>query len=569
MKKTLLFVLAVSVILSFSSCNGLKKMIENADDINYSVNPEVLEMHGGEVAVSIKGNFPEKYFNKKVSATITPTLVWEGGEQALEPVFLQGEKIDGNAQVIEYKVGGAFTYNDKFEYKPEMRRSTLELRITATKGKNTESFEPEVIAEGIIATPDLVKMMGQGSAAKDKFVKDNPDSQMGLINYDKNKSALKYGENKRDEIVSLKEFVEAVVEDDRKEFTNVELISYASPEGTMEQNTKVSNDRSKTIDTFVKKEFKKVEDFQSDDFFQYLVTEEDWDGFKKAVSASDLADKDMILRVVNMNTDPEKREEEIRNMTEIFKELEDEIHPLLRRSEVKVNIMLIGNTDEEIDALFASTPENLTVEELLYLGKLSTDMDKKLAVYTKTTELYAKDWRGFNNLACVQYKKGDITGSKTSIEKAKSLEANGTVFNNLGNVYLAEGNIEEAETSFQSATGVAEASLGQGVIAIKGGQYKNAVDFFGEFCSFNAGLAKLLNGDYDGAIKAADCGTDKDNAWNFYLKAVAGARKGDSDVLFNNLRTACAKNADLKEIAAKDMEFYKYLENDTFKTIVK
>lgn len=569
MKKTLLFVLAASVILTLTNCNGLKKMIENAEDINYSVNPEVLEMHNGEVAVTIKGNFPEKYFNKKVSATITPTLVWEGGEQALEPVFLQGEKIDGNAQVIEYKVGGAFTYNDKFEYKPEMRRSTLELRITATKGKKTESFEPEVIAEGIIATPDLVKMMGQGSSAKDKFVKDTPDSQMGLINYDKNKSALKYGENKRDEIVALKEFVEAVVEDERKEFTNVELTSYASPEGTMEQNSKVSNDRSKTIDNFVKKEFKKVEDFQNDDFFQYLVTEEDWDGFKKAVAESDLADKDMILRVVNMNTDPEKREEEIRNMTETFQELEKEIHPLLRRSEVKVNIMLIGNTDEEIDALFASTPEELTVEELLYLGAFSTDLDKKLAVYTKTTEMYAKDWRGFNNLACVQYKKGDIAGSKTSIEKAKSLEANGTVFNNLGNVYLAEGNIEEAETNFQSATGVAEASLGQGVIAIKGGQYKNAVDFFGEFCSFNAGLAKLLNGDYDGAIQAVDCGDDKDNDWNFYLKAVAGARKGDSDVLFNNLRTACTKNADLKEIAAKDMEFYKYFENDTFKTIVK
>ena len=569
MKKTLLFILAVSVVLTLTNCNGLKKMIENADDINYSVNPQVLEMHDGEVAVTIKGNFPEKYFNKKVSATLTPTLVWEGGEKALTPVYLQGEKIDGNSQVIEYKTGGAFTYNDKFEYKPEMRRSTLELRITATKGKKTEDFEPEVIAEGIIATPALVKMMGQGSAAKDKFVKDNPDSQLGLINYDKNRADLKYGESKRDEMVALKEYVETVVEDERKEFVNVELTSYASPEGTMEQNSKVSNDRSKTIDKLVKKEFKDVEDFENDDFFKYLVTEEDWEGFKKAVSESNLADKDMILRVVNMNTDPEKREEEIRNMTAVFEELEKEIHPLLRRSEVKVNIMLIGNTDEEIDALFSSKPEDLTVEELLYLGTLTKDMDKKLSVYTKTTELFPKDWRGFNNLACVQYKKGDVAGSKTSIEKAKSLEANGTVFNNLGNVYLAEGNIEDAETSFQSATGVAEASLGQGVIAIKGGEYKNAVDFFGEHCSFNAGLAKLLNGDYDGAIQAADCGDDKDNAWNFYLKAVASARKGDSELLFNNLRTACTKDSSLKAIAAKDMEFYKYFENDTFKTIVK
>jgi len=569
MKKTLIFVLAIAAMFTFTNCNGLKKMIENADDINYTVNPEVLEMHGGEVAVSIKGNFPEKYFNKKVTATITPTLVWEGGEKALTPVYLQGEKIDGNAQVIEYKAGGQFSYNDKFDYEPEMRRSTLELRITASKGSKTEDFEPEVIAEGIVATPDLVKFVGETSAAKDKFVKDIPDSKMGLVNYDKNRAELKYTERKRDEIVELKEFVEGVTENDRVDFVGVELISYASPEGSMEMNSKVSNDRSKTIDNFVKSEFRKIEEFKEDDFFKYLVTEEDWEGFKKAVSESNLADKDMILRVVNMNTDPEKREEEIRNMTETFEELEKEIHPLLRRSEIKVNVMLIGHTDEEIDALFKADPDSLTVEELLYLGNIKEDLDGKLAVYTKTTELFPKEWRGFNNLACVQYKKGDVAGSKTSIEKAKSLEANATVFNNLGNVYLSEGNYEEAETSFQSATGVPEAAAGQGALAIKAGEYSTAVDFFGELCSFNAGLAKIMNGDYDGAIQALDCGADKDNAYNFYLKAVAGARKGDTDILFNNLRTACTKDASLKELAAKDMEFFKYFENDTFKAIVK
>lgn len=569
MKKTLIFVLTAAAIFSLSSCNGLKKMIENAEDINYSVNPQVLEMHAGQVAVSINGNFPEKYFNKKVTATITPTLVWEGGEKALTPVYVQGEKIEGNAKVIEYKTGGSFSYNEKFDYAPEMRRSHLELRISATKGSKTQDFEPEVIAEGIIATPALVKMVGKSSTAKDKFVKDIPESTMGQINYDKNRADLKTSETKREEMVALKDYVKAVSEDDRKEFVGVELISYASPEGTMEINSKVSNDRSKTIDKYVKDEFKKIEDFTKDDFFKYLVTEEDWEGFKKVVSASDLADKDMIIRVVNMNSDPVKREEEIRNMTSTFEELEKVVLPLLRRSEIKVNIMLIGHTDEEIESLFNTDPSKLTVEELLYLGNLSTSNDKKIAVYSKTTELYPKEWRGFNNLACAQYKAGDIAASKTSIEKAKSLEANATVFNNLGNVYLSEGNMKEAETNFKSATGVPEASLGQGAIAIKNGQYKNAVDFYGSNNCFNAGLAKLMNGDYDGAVKAADGGEDKDNAYNFYLKAIAGARKNDTDLMFNNLRTACTKDASLKEFAAKDMEFFKYFENDTFKSIVK
>lgn len=569
MKKTLIFVLAAVAVLSFSSCNGLKKMIENADDINYSVNPQVLEMHAGQVAVSINGNFPEKYFNKKVTATITPTLVWEGGEKALTPIYVQGEKIEGNAKVIEYKTGGAFSYNEKFDYQPEMRRSHLELRITATKGKKTQDFEPELVAEGIIATPALVKMVGASSMAKDKFVKDTPESKMGQINYDKNRADLKASETKREEMVAIKNYILAADSNDRKQFVNVELISYASPEGTLEQNTKVSGDRSKTIDKYVKNEFKKIDEFKNESFFKYLVTEEDWDGFKKAVQESNIADKDMIIRVVNMNSDPVKREEEIRNMTATFAELEKIIHPMLRRSEVKVNIMNIGNTNEEIDALFTSNPEKLTVEEYLYLGNFSKTDDKKLAVYTKASQLYSTDWRCFNNLAAVQYRMGDYAAAKTSIQKAKSIEANGTVLNNLGNVYLTEGNIKEAETNFKSATGVPEASMGQGAIAIKNGQYKNAVEFYGTNSCFNAGLAKVLNGDFDGAVKAADGGMDKDDAMNYYLKAIAGARKNDTEVLFNNLRTACSKDAKLKEFAAKDMEFFKYFENDTFKSIVK
>lgn len=569
MKKTLIFVLAAVAVLSFSSCNGLKKMIENADDINYSVNPQVLEMHAGQVAVSINGNFPEKYFNKKVTATITPTLVWEGGEKALTPIYVQGEKIEGNAKVVEYKAGGSFSYNEKFDYQPEMRRSHLELRITATKGKKTQDFEPELVAEGIIATPALVKMVGASSMAKDKFVKDTPESKMGQINYDKNRADLKASETKREEMVAIKNYILAADSNDRKQFVNVELISYASPEGTLEQNTKVSGDRSKTIDKYVKNEFKKVEEFKEENFFKYLVTEEDWEGFKKAVQASNLADKDMIIRVVNMNSDPVKREEEIRNMKATFDELEKVILPMLRRSEIKVNVMNIGNTDEEIEALFTSNPEKLTVEEYLYLGNFSKTDDKKLAVYTKASQLYSTDWRCFNNLAAVQYRMGDYAAAKTSIQKAKSIEANGTVLNNLGNVYLTEGNIKEAETNFKSATGVPEASMGQGVIAIKNGQYKNAVEFYGTNSCFNAGLAKVLNGDYDGAVKAADGGMDKDDAMNYYLKAIAGARKNDTEVLFNNLRTACSKDAKLKEFAAKDMEFFKYFENDTFKSIVK
>lgn len=568
MKKiTLLTALMVLVILLMTNCNGLKKMIQNAEDINYKATPEVLEMHNGKVNVAITGNFPEKYFNKKVKATITPTIVWEGGEKALTPIQVEGEKISGNAKVINYKAGGEFSYNETFDYTPAMRRSTLEVRIKGQyKEKEPQDFPAEKLADGIVATPELVQLVGNGSAAKDKFVKDIPNTKSGAINYEKNKWDLKSDQSKKQEYVDIKNFIESTTDStSRVELKSINITSYTSPEGTEDFNQKVVDGRETTIKNFAKKEYKSLDE----NLFSYLKTNEDWEGFKKAVTASDLADKDMILRVVNMNSDPVKREEEIRNMTKTFEELEKYILPILRRSELIVNVMNIGLTDEEIEKQYDEDASKLSLEELLYLGGKTIDLDKQLGIYTKVTENFPSDWRGFNNLAVVQYAKKNYTAAKTAIEKAKSLEANATILNNLANVQLQEGNIADAETNYKAATGVKEASAGQGAINIKKGQYENAVNFYGNDCVFNAALAKLLKKDYANVASTIDCGNQKDDAISFYLKAIAGARQADDETLFNNLRTAITKDAKLKEFAKEDVEFIKYFENSTFQDIVK
>ena len=571
MKRFLFVTSVVALGLIMGSCNDLKKMAANADDINYSVNPKVLEVHNGQVAVNITGNFPEKYFRKKVSATLTPTLVWDGGEKALTPIYVQGEKVSGNGQVIKYKPGGAFSYNDKFDYSPEMRRSKLVLKITAVKGTKEAEFDPEDIAEGIVATPELVKMTaGKSSNAASNFKKDNAASKIAAINYDKNKADIKSSETKKEEIAEMQKYIKESKDNDRVRFDGVELKSYASPEGAQDINKKVSNDRSNSASKFAKNEFKGVNGADGSNFFKTLVTEEDWEGFKTAVQNSNLADKDMIIRVINMNSDPDKREEEIRNMKSTFDELEKEVLPSLRRSEIVINVTNIGKTDEEIAKQYNEDPSKLSFTEIMHYGEITEDAAKRVEIYTKATELFPDEWSAYNNLGAALYETKDYQAAKVALEKAKSKSnGNATVLNNMGNVALSEGNVAEAESNYASATGVNEASAGQGVIAIKKGQYANASNFYGDDCSFNAGLAKVLNKENDNAIKALECGEDKDDAMNFYLKAVVCARKADNEGVFNNLRTACQKDSSLKDFAAKDVEFINLFENDTFKSIVK
>ncbi|MBQ3989869.1 MAG: tetratricopeptide repeat protein, partial [Bacteroidales bacterium] len=301
-----------------------------------------------------------------------------------------------------------------------------------------------------------------------------------------------------------------------------------------------------------------------------LVTEEDWEGFKTAVQNSNLADKDMIIRVINMNSDPDKREEEIRNMKSTFDELEKEVLPSLRRSEIVINVTNIGKTDDEIAKQYKDDPSKLSFTEIMHYGEITEDAAKRVEIYTKATELFPEEWSAYNNLGAALYETKDYQAAKVALEKAKSKSnGNATVLNNMGNVALSEGNVEEAESNYASATGVSEASAGQGVIAIKKGQYANASQFYGDDCSFNAGLAKVLNKENEAAMTALNCGAEKDDALNFYLKAVVCARKADNEGVFNNLRTACQKDSSLKDFAAKDVEFINLFENDTFKSIVK
>ena len=555
MKKILLATSVISLGLILGACNDLKKMVQCQESINYSVNPKVLEVHNGQVAVNITGNFPEKYFRKKVSATATPTIVWDGGEKALTPFYIQGEKVQGNGQVIKYKAGGSFSYNDKFDYQPEMRRSKLVLKITAVKGTKQTDFNPEDIAEGIVATPELVKMTaGKSATAKSNFQKDITATKSAAINYDKNKAEIKNSELKKGEITDMQNYLKENAKNEKVKIDNVELKSYASPEGSLEINTKVSGDRSKSAEKFAKKEFKEISGSDNANFFKSLVTEEDWEGFKTAVQNSDLADKDLIIRVINMNSDPVKREEEIRNMKKTFEELEEKVLPSLRRSEIIINLTNIGKTDEEIAKVFAEDASQLTFKEIMHYGEITEDAAKRVEIYTKATELFPEEWSAYNNLACALYETKDFKAAKTALEKAKSKSnGNATVLNNLGNVALSEGNIAEAEANYSSATGVSEASAGQGVIAIRKGQYQNASDYFGDDCSFNAGLAKVLNKENDKAMTALSCGSEKDDALNFYLKAVVCARNNDNEGVFNNLRTACQKDSGLKDFAAKEV----------------
>lgn len=547
-------------------------MVENSSTVGYDVTPSPLETHGGEVEVTIKTTFPEKYFNKKVVVTATPIIKYEGGQTEFESTVLQGESVEANNKVIPY-TGGDYTFTGKVPYNDEMLKSELVVEMSAQIKDNEPVPIPGIkVADGVIATSTLVKNEPKAILMGDKFQRIIPETYGAEILYVINKADVRNSELRKDDIKAFQEKVSVASDDSTIEVKSAKISSYASPDGEYDFNEKLSGKRGTSAERYLTRTLKKlkVQGYDVEGFLNTVETAEDWEGFKEKMEASDIQDKELILRVLSMYSDPAVREKEIRNIAEAFEEIKDKVLPDLRRSQLMIDVDNIGYSDEQIAALIKENPDTLNLEETLYAATLTDDNNEKLRIYKIAAEKHPECVRAINNVGYVSMQLGDVAGAKAAFEKAKSIKEVDVVKNNLGAVALVQGDLETAEQYFTAAMSAGDAvNYNLGIIKVKQGDYTAAVNYFGNKPSFNAALAQLLNGDVDKSITTLGELGESDDAMVYYLKAVAGARGGKDEVVINNLRLAIEKDADLKAYAKKDAEFMKYASNEAFVGIVE
>lgn len=556
--------------LLISSCSSLDKMKEAAKAIQYKVDPEVLEAHQGKVAMSFTANVPAKMWNKKVTAEITPILTYEGGQDEYPAISVQGEAAQGNGQTISYTNGGQIKYpKQEIDFNDKQRVSDLIVRIKFTKGsKSFEVTSTELqmpaLAKGVIATSTLVgKEPGVSAASKDNFVRNTTEDKVAEIVYLINQAEIRNGQLKKEDVVAINDYIKALNADEKKSIKSIAISAYASPDGSTDLNTKLSGKRETSASNYVNKNLKKA---KIEANVEGKATPEDWDGFKKAVEASDIQDKDLIIRILSLYTDPDVREKEIKNLSSVYNTLAKEILPALRRSTITVTGEITGKTDEELKA---ANKDELTVEELLFAATLENDLDKQAEYYDAAIKNFPNDYRGFNNKGVVLYKKGDVDGAKAQFEKAEAVKAAPEVENNLGVIALAKNDINAAKEYFGKAAGTgAELDENLGIAALLEGDYEKAETYMGNSTSCNAALVKILLDKFDAAIATLNANKEEIGL-KYYLKAVAYANKKDKDNALENLNKAAKLDAKWKEYAKTDMEFGAYFNDSNFKTIVE
>lgn len=551
MKKIQVLTLTACSMLALSSCSN--KMVLTAD--NFEVVPNPLETQTGMVPSTINGSFPEKFMKKKAVVTVIPELRYAGQATQGQSATFQGEKVLGNNQTISYRLGGRYTMRSTVPYNDDMQKSELWMTFKAYKGKKEIQIPAVKVADGVIATSELYKktlLSDGGCQAVDSFQRVKAQKQEANIKFLVNQANLRKSELKNN---SVTEFVEMLkkINADREGFnlSNVEVQAYASPEGGFKFNDKLAGKRQNVSEKYVKDQLKKTKMNANIDAH---YTAQDWDGFQRLVQASNLQDKDVILRVLSMYKDPEEREQQIRNMSAAFRELADGILPELRRSRLIINYETIGRSDNQIKEQYNADAAKLSADELLYFASLQDTQADQEKVYKKTAELYDKDYRAYNNLATIALSKGDKAAAASYLAKALALDANSAESNaNKGLMSLAAGNMAEAEAAIAKGATSETTAYAQGVLSLAKGNYAQAQQLFGDKKTNSAALAQLLAKDYDAASKTLDKVENAD-AITDYLHAIVAARRGNKFAATSYLKEALKKDPSLKAYADNDLE---------------
>ena len=553
MQKKHLFLLSAASVMLLTSCSG-KLGALSAD--NFSVVPNPLESNAGNVSATINGMFPEGYMQKKAVVTVIPELRYGDGQVARgEAATFQGEKVEGNDQTIAYKVGGNYTMKTNFKYVPEMQKSELYLTFDAKIGDKQQNVPAVKVADGVISTGELgytTVKQATPSLSSDAYQRIIAQKQDANIKFLIQQANLRSSELKSN---SVKEFVDLLKKIQNEKETlalkNVEVSAYASPDGGFELNDKLANKRQGNTEKYVKQQLKNTKNKAPIDA---KYTAQDWEGFQELVKVSNIQDKDVILRVLSMYKDPEEREQQIKNMSSVFRELADGILPQLRRARMTINYDVIGRSDAQIQEQYKSDAKQLSVEELLYNAALTNNAAEKEDIYKTTSNLFPNDARAFNNLASLAYQRGDYSAAKNYAEKALKADANSADAKaNLGLVALAEGNVAKAANYISQASRASNIQEALGNLHIAQAKYAQAEQERANVNSNTAALAQILNKNYSAAastlsnIKNADATTD-------YLKAILNARQGNTSAAASALRNAISKDSSWAKYAAQDLE---------------
>ena len=544
---TKIFLLGVAVVLSAACSKSLAEKMSLADNVQVDCTPEVLALVGDRIPVDLRVSYPDGYFHPKAILEVTPVLVYSNGEEQKAPVLTyQGEKVLDNFKVVS-KAGGIVREHLAFDYEEGVEQASLELRGVVRYKDKSYALPAVKVADGTIVTQLLASTHGAYSYKQDDYQAVLHQQTEGQVIYDYNSATIKGSELRSQSIKELQAALAQIEADPRYTIVGTSVVAYASPEGGQEYNAKLSDQRAASAE----QAWGKVTgDANAPDNLEVRSIGQDWEGFREAVEKSDIEDKDLILRVLSMYSDPAVRESEIKNMSQVYTEINKSVFPELRRARFITEMDYQNFSDEELVELSRQAVDVLDEEGLLRVASITDDAARKAELYNKAVEKFGSDRARFN-LAALALDDERPDAAARLLDAVQAQDAD--VQNARGVVELQRGDRKAAAEWFRKA-GTPEAKANLGLLELLDGNYDAAAKQLEGTEGLNGAIASLLAGRLDEAESRIDCNCARSE----YVRAIIAARRGDADGVKTHLANVEAKNKRLYEQALKDVEFAKF-----------
>lgn len=576
--------LAIAVVAAvlLSGCK-LDQMIKLAQENDLQVNPNPLEVHGGEVPFEMSAVLPPKILPANTSFTLNTLYVYGDKELSVGSVVFTADDFPNSSTTTSRK-----TVNMAFLYQDGMNPGTLVVQGVAkdTRNGKEKSTERLTVATGLIMTSSWVKDVtynaytAHGYNDKEELEAKNVDFyfDQGRSNL---RSSLSYdGTSNRSKSDNLSAFIA-----EKNVTRTVTITGTHSPEGTETINSDLSGDRAKEIEDYYRARMKKYDYKGAADSIDFILKPiiQDWAAFKSALTAYDgisSSEKAEYTSIINGSGSFEEKEKEFKKLS-TYKKVFDDIYPGLRSAKTEVLTVKPKKSNAQIAVLAKAIVDGdaeidtLTTEEMRFAATLTPSNTEKAGIY----DALAKEtgaWEDYNNLAAVEIElgmedKSQLDAALNHLEiAAKKNESAAPVKANMGAVYILQGEYGKALAVLSEVSGAANDVQGKvnamiGALQVRAAKYDQAKTAFNSAtmnstANFDKGLLHILVGEYTLAdaflTEAAKQNDIKADA--YYLLAVSAARQNKASDVQTNLRSAVGFEPSYKDKALNDLEFVNF-----------
>ena len=272
-------------------------------------------------------------------------------------------------------------------------------------------------------TTQMANIQPTPRISRDHYVK--PKAEAIKVRAEKGEAYLSFKLNKSDILADFREnatelrkitsTIDLVKNDKDVSITNIDIHGYASPDGPYDNNVRLANNRAAALRNYVCNLYtidKKL--------FTYHATPEDWEGFKKKVEASNLADKSAILAVANSSLAPDAKDLKIKKLYPAsYRYIMSEIYPRLRHSDYTVTYTVRPFDIEEAKVILKTKPQQLSLQEMYLVAQTYEPGSPEFnEVFDIAVRLFPDDETANLNAACTDLQKGDLVTAEKHLAKA-------------------------------------------------------------------------------------------------------------------------------------------------------